>query len=131
MATKEVTLESGATLIMSDVPFAEARELEVAVASEFRKLKLDPQAEIDVNFIKDIALTAVSSKEIELALWKCLGRCTYNGNRIKKETFEPDEAREDFHQVCLEVAQHTLAPFMKNLFARLKPFIQMVKKSPA
>lgn len=113
------TLKSGRALEIPEMPFEVADELKMVVASEMKGTKLDGAQEVDFNFFKDILLVALSSRPIKAALKDCLKRCTYEGRRIDDQTFEPMAAREDYHEVCFEVLQETLRPFLKGLFAGL------------
>lgn len=115
-----VELPSGAKLEVAVAPFETAKALYMALAAQMKDLKIEFSTEINVNFMKDIACAAVSSKEIESALWACLARCTYNGLKITKDTFEPEESRQDYMTVCFEVAKDNVAPFLKSLFAKFE-----------
>ena len=127
--TREVTLSSGAVLKIQLATFAEGKELYQSVLEDLKDLELNPEAEVDVNFFKDIFCTAFSSKKIEKAVWKCLRRCTYNDEKITEQTFEKVSAREDYFQILMEVAQFNVLPFGKNLFAEYWPILQEMLKS--
>lgn len=114
---KEVKLVSGNKLEITMAPFAEARALYQSILSEMKGLSLDPKAEVDVNLFKDMFCTLLASKPIEAALFECMKRSTYNGMKISLDTFEPVEAREDYLDVCIEVAKENIAPFAKRLYA--------------
>lgn len=129
MELKELVLPSGAVLKINPAPFADSRNLYQAVMEEFKVLKLDPAAEVDVNFMKDLLCTGLSSKKIELALTKCMQRATYNDLKITDATFEALEARDDYLTVCFEVAKENILPFMKSLYAQFAPMLEQVKKS--
>ena len=111
---KEITLPSGATLKITLAPFAEGKALHAAFLEELGSLKVDGEAEA-WNLYKDMFCMGFSSKKIDKALEACLKRVLYNNKHIDDQTFEPVEAREDYMVVLLEVAQHNLAPFLKNL----------------
>ena len=128
---KTVSLPTGAKLVITPSPFADARALFQVALRELKGLKLDPKAEVDVNFFKDIFCAGFSSKEFESALQKCFERCTYNGLKITDETFEKVEAREDYFVVCLEVAKETLLPFTKSLSAQYAPILELLKTPQA
>lgn len=126
-SNKEVTLPSGAKLEITLAPFEAAKTLFQAVLEEMRGLKLDPNADIDVNLYKDLFCTGFASKKVEAALAECLKRATYNGVKISKDTFEPVEAREDYMQVMLEVAMENLKPFTKNLLQQFQAIMVDMK----
>ena len=100
-------------------------------------MKFDQEAEMDVNFFKDIFFKSISSKKIEASVHECMKRCTYKpkdeqaGSRIKtvSETFEPEKARGDYIEACFEVMAENIRPFTKGLYAALKPKFQEIVTS--
>lgn len=127
---KEVKLPSGAILKITPAAFEVAEELFQCVLAELKGVKLDPQAEVDVNMYKDSLSVLLSSKRVRTAVWECMKRATYNDVKIDKDTFEPEAAREDYLKVCLEVAQLNVGPFMKNLYAELRPLLALTTGNP-
>jgi hypothetical protein len=127
----KVALPSGAELDVTMSPFKIARALYMSVADEMKGLKLDPKAEVDANFWKDLLCTGLASKRIEEALAECMKRCTYNGLKITDDTFEPVEARADYLMVCFGVAKENIQPFTKDLFAKYGATFQSLKNTPA
>ena len=127
----KTALPSGAELEVTMSPFKIAKALYMAVADEMKALKLDPKAEVDVNFWKDLMCTGVASKRIEEALAECMKRCTYKGLKITDDTWEPVEARGDYLQACFEVAKENILPFTKDLFAKYGGILQKLKDTPA
>lgn len=115
----DIKLPSGAVLKITLSPFAISKNLFEAVTEEIKLLKLDPQAELDFDLCKNLFCTGFSSKKIDAALQECMKRATYNGVKLTEDTFEPEDARQDYVTVCLEVALLNLRPFTKNLFAEL------------
>jgi hypothetical protein len=123
----EVKLPSGATLKITPGSFLESKNLYQALLSELKVVKLDKEIVTkmdEADLIKDLFCVGFSSPLIEAALWPCFKRCTYNPGkpgsadvRIDDATFEPIDAREDYIQVCVEVAKVNVAPFAKSLFA--------------
>lgn len=115
----KITLPSGAKLEITPADWEISKALYQEIASEAESLVLDPKAEVDVNLWKNIAFRALSSKKIDAQAWACIeGRCTYNGVRITKDTFQPLKAREDYLLVMFEVTVVNVSPFMKNLIVR-------------
>lgn len=115
---KSIDLPSGAKLRVTVSPFAISRALYQAILEESKGLKLDPKAEVDANLFKDLFCVGLSSKKIEACLEACLEKCLYNDKRITADTFEPVEARDDYIQVCFEVAKENIQPFTKSLYAK-------------
>jgi hypothetical protein len=126
---EDITLPSGAKLRISLSSFAVAKALFEAVAAEAKEMRLDPQSDIDLDLMKNLFCTGFSSKRIDTALSECMKKCTYNGVRLTEETFEPEEARQDYVTVCLEVALSNLRPFTKNLFAELNRIAEKLGNS--
>lgn len=129
---KELSLPSGRKLKIQLAPFAESKALYQAVLEECKSLKIDKDADLDVNLFKDLFCSSFSSPKIEAALNKCLARCIYDGERLTDldKAFEPEEARQDFLPVCYEVAMENIGPFVKSLFARFSQVAEMLKASP-
>lgn len=127
---KKIDLPSGAVLTLTLAPFKDGKELFQAFAEELKSLKIDPNADVDANFFKDIFCSSICSKKFEAALEKCKARCLYNDLRIDDSTFEPEKARDDYLQVNYEVARANIMPFTNSLYAkfsqvlgRLAPFL--------
>lgn len=124
---REVSLPSGAVLKINPAPFADSKNLYQAILRELPKysLRSDGDNNLDLlNGLKDVTCGVLSSKEVEVCLWKCMERSTYNGLKIVFDTFEPEASREDFTEVCVEVAKDNVFPFWKNLYAKLKPLLE-------
>lgn len=126
---QKVDLPSGAVLEITLAPFADAKALYQAVLDELKGLKFNPEDEIDVNFIKDLFCSGFSSKKVEAALDLCFKRVLYNGQKIDKDTFEPEEARQDYLMACIEVAKANILPFVKSLFADYSHILERLKAS--
>ena len=123
---REVTMPSGATLVVNAAPFFDSKNLFQAILRELPRssVKTLPGDDIDVlNGLKDMICMVMSSKEVEACLWVCMARCKYNGLKVVPETFEPENARCDFTDVCVEVAKENIHPFLKNLYAKLEPLL--------
>lgn len=118
------TLPSGAKLEFHQAPWKDARKLCQALASEALILKMNLSTEIDINFFKDLVCTAIHSEKIEAAIWVCMQRALYNGLKVTEDTFEPEEARQDYYPACIEIAQENAGPFMKGLYA---PYAEKLK----
>jgi len=129
---KEITLPSGAILKITLAPFSDSRDLYQAFLEEIKTINFKSSVQ---EALKDLICYGFSSKRIEMCLEKCFKRCLYNsGNgdlKIDKDTFEPEEARDDYLTVCLEVAKENVMPFTKSLYAKYKPLIETIKKDLA
>lgn len=125
---REVKLPSGALLRVDLAPFAVSKALYQAVLEEAKGLKIDGNAELDVNLFKDIFCAGFSSKKIEAALLECMKRAKYDNLQITDETWEPLSAREDYMVACFEVAKENLLPFTKSLSAQYALILGQLKK---
>lgn len=126
---KEFKLPSGATLGVKAATFAESKALYQAVLREAKGVTVNSKTDMAAVY-KDLFCIGFSSPEIELALWECLKKCTYNsgkGNlKIEQTTFEPIEARDDYLTVCMEVAKENIHPFVKSLYAEYGQVLKMI-----
>ena len=123
MKEEKKVLESGAELFIQMGSWEESHQLYKAV-----------MAVVSTTSIKNDEVLSLIAKicispEIEAALWKCLGRATYNGAKITKATFEDEKAREDYLVIAKEVLVLNLRPFLKNL-ASLLPAVPRINTEP-
>ncbi len=124
-------LKSGKELVITLAPFAASKALWQAVLEEAKGLNIQDDTDLGVALIKDLFCVGFSSKKIEAALDECLKRATYAGLKIDADTFEKEEARADYIEVCYEVAKANLLPFTKSLYAQFSPMLEKLKNSPA
>lgn len=123
-----LTLKSGRALLMSIAPFAVGTKLFKTVMAELRAVdidvtKLDLNADINLakmdpkllNVIKNVACEIASSEVIEATLFECMARCTIDGKKIDRSTFDPPDARQDYLPVAWEVMKFNLTPFFRGL----------------
>lgn len=129
LSGEEVSLPSGAKLIVKPAPFSEAKNLWRACSNELLRLKINMTTNIDVNFIKDAICIASSSPEIEAALIPCLRRCLYAGMRINDGTFEKEDARKDYLLVLAEVLKVNVFPFLEGPLSKLGIDLAALKES--
>lgn len=125
--SKKVSLPSGAVLEITMAPFLEGRRLLGAVSNCIKSVKVDASLgdASNLNSLKDVFLSCLTSKEVEDATLDCLKRCTYNGERITSwDIFDNLKAREDYMTVCVEVVKFNLTPFMKNLLQLLSGILK-------
>ena len=115
-------LPSGAVLKVTMSDFATSKALYQIIAEELKDVKVNSsQGE---QFGKDVFCVAISSKKIQAAVWECAKRATYNGKRIDADTFEPEEARQDYLAAMFEITRVNTVPFMKDLYAKFLPLLQ-------
>lgn len=131
--SKEVKLPSGATLKITLSPFATSKALYQAILTEAKGLNITSKTELAALY-KELFCIGFSSPEIEKCLWECFKRCTYNGGKgdfkIDENTFETPEARDDYMNVCMEVAKENVLPFVKSLYAEYQRILAMTETTP-
>lgn len=131
---KEVKCPSGAILKINPAPFKESHDLYKAVLREAKHIQFSKKTELPTLY-KDLFCAGFSSEEIEVKLWACMKRCTYNsGNgdlKIDEASFEKVETRDDFMMVCMEVAKENIHPFVKSLYAEYVQAIATTESTQA
>jgi len=117
-----ITLKSGSILEIGIAPFSTGTRLMKTIARELASVKFDLDATNlsnlsgqDINVIKNAIFQLVQSEAVETAVLECAKRCLYNGEKITPQTFEPEDARQDYLPVVWEVMQANLSPFFKSL----------------
>lgn len=128
---KEVKLPSGRLLKVQVAPFADSKALYMALLEEAKGLKLDPHAEVDANFFKDIFCVGFSSKKIEACINKCSERALIDDSKISPDSFEQVEHRDDYITTIFEIAQENIQPFMKSLSASFGNIARMIQSDRA
>ena len=131
-----VSLPSGAELEITLAPFMEGERLFTATAECVKGVKIDGNAEVgdltsNLNSLKDMFLSCLTSKDMKDAILACLKRCTYNKQRITSwDIFDDVKAREDYLAVCWEVVKFNLTPFTKSLISKFSGLLENVKTNP-
>ncbi len=119
------TLKSGHVLQLAIADFGVACKLRRIVAAELLKVDLDitkidlqmDLAKMDPGMLrtmKDIVCVLMASEAVEQAFLACAGRCLLQGQRITKETFEPEDMRGDYLPTAWEVISLNLAVFFEG-----------------
>ncbi|MBO7735900.1 MAG: hypothetical protein J6S67_25245 [Methanobrevibacter sp.] len=131
----KVSLPSGAELEITLAPFSEGERLFSATAECLKGVKVDGNADIqditsNLNGIKDMFLSCLTSQAMKDAILACLKRCTYNKQRITSwDVFDDVKAREDYLAVCWEVVKFNLTPFTRSLFSKFSGLIKETQTS--
>lgn len=118
-------LDGGAELEATMGSFEECERLYEAVMGELGGIDFEKESTLGL-FAK---LSA--SKSVKNALWPLLNRATYNGQRITRDTFEPEKERADFFPVAQEVLVYNLRPFFLNLGSQFAGMFPKSTGSPA
>lgn len=127
----EFKAPSGAKFKINPANFKDAMALKSAIAKEISSanvsfdIDLSKGANQDIDAMDFAKLVAVvdASDRVNECLFKCLIRCTYNGEKITHATFEPVEAREDYYEIVFACLKENIAPFFKGLISKLSPFM--------
>lgn len=125
---KKITLESGAVLDITLLPFWEAwqvsrivlKEVEKLDFSDFRGVSFENLTESDVLSLKTPLCAVLSSEQLIEAAKTCFKKCTYNGLKIDTDTFEKVEARRDFILVSYHAIWENISPFFGSLVSLFK-----------
>lgn len=131
---REITVPSGAQVKIGIAGWDDVMTLKGAILAEAAradiKITMDMAADFDIGQIAKMAMLVDSSKTVYDALFKCLGKSTYNGQSITKATFEPVEARRDYYKIVIEFMKDNLGPFFEEILSGLKPLLAELPKSP-
>ena len=130
---------SGAKVEITLSDFDTAFDLQTAIIKAIRQNGLVDIGVIDfANLAADwrpfagMFMDIITSKEVKDMVFKCMERCTYNNEKIARDTFEKEERRGDFFEVALKVATENIRPFWNRLLSRLQAEASTGKKtSPA
>lgn len=126
---EEIKMPSGAILKVQVAPFADAKDLYQALLRDLKHIEVSTKVEI-ASLYRDLFCHGFSSQGIESTLWTCFARCTLDGSKIDKDTFEPVERRGDYVQVCIEVAKANVFPFVKSLYAEYQKYSATLEDAP-
>ena len=107
--------------------FRESKALFDTILKKIEASHFDAKQEMDINFIKNVVLSLVSSEDVEKKLWPILERCVYGNHKdkVNEQLFESNmEARGDFLEICYHATIESINPFTKNLYGKYKPRLQ-------
>ena len=117
-----ITLKSGSTLEIGIASFAAGNRLMKTVARELASVSFDFNLSSfsdlsgqDINVLKNAVFQLLQSDALEAALMECAKKSLYNGEKITPQTFESDDARQDYMPVAWEVMKANLSPFFRGL----------------
>ena len=135
---KEIKTKGGADLVVRPASLANAINLQNVVLKEISGTGLDIDLDLNkmlggdvgktLNELLPVFVNVCSSEAVQNALFDCLVQCTYNSEKITRDTFENFEVRGDFYEVLIECAKYNLAPFFKNLLSGLNEKLKAVTK---
>ena len=123
----EFTTQNGVKVKINPADFVISMKLKNAVLKAVKdsgvdvsKIDLKKITAASLQPILEVVLYADTNEAVESSLFKCLERCTYNGEKIIRDTFEPIEAREDYYEIVIACLKENLSPFFKNLISKLR-----------
>lgn len=134
----EFTSTSGAKVHVRVAPFKDSMALKNAITKELSTKGIDLSTltfkdengkdkkigDIDTKELLSPIVNSVlaldSSDEVYRAVFKCLERCTYNGEKITENTFEDVEARGDYYEILLSCLKENIFPFFGGLRSKFK-----------
>lgn len=124
----DFTTKSGIKVKINPADFEDAMDLQSAILKEASKADfslegVDLKSDIDFSGLIKAGMSVAASKEVREILFKCLARCTYDGQKITKATFESPDARKDYYEVVIACLKENLLPFFEGLISQLSPFI--------
>ncbi len=127
---QEFTSASGAKVIINLAPFDDAMELKSAVLRQISAadIKIDPNKikladDIDIEGVIKAVIAVDCSPEVNAAVMRCLLKCTYDGHKITKATFEDGRAREDYYEIMIACLKVNLIPFFRKVFSLLSTLL--------
>ena len=134
----EFTLKSGAALVITPSSFADANQLKKALMKSAKDLNISSSSvkdikKMDVSAILNPVLDMCTSDEVEIALFKCFSRALYANQKVNQALFDDpklaEQAREDYHEMCLKVIEVNCGPFFKQTFSMLNDVVSLINTS--
>jgi len=121
MTSNEIIFDNGDEAVINIASFSNCIKLKSAIARALlaQGVKL---ANIDLNnaeTIIDSILAVDCSEDVLKAVFACIGKSTYNKERITEATFEDEKARENYYEIIIECLKLNLSPFLKPLISKL------------
>lgn len=131
----DFTLPTGANLTVSEAAYVDADALLKSLVRCAKGVKLgDDFMKADVTILKEILVDAITSDEVDKALFKCAERAAYENVKVTKDLFDDpklkDKARPDRFLIFWYVIEVNCGPFFGKTFSILRerlatsPFIQ-------
>lgn len=107
----DLVTTSGAKVVINQAPFADVARLHRAVMRDAALMG----GQINMAMV----LMSLGSEAIDALVWPCLARCTYNDQKIIKETFDPVDARRDYYEILAAFAEVNIVPLVESLRSQL------------
>lgn len=125
---------SGAKVKINPADFEDAMDLQSAIMKEVSKTDfkmdgIDMNNESSFGGLIKVAMSVASSKDVRDIIFKCLVRCTYEGQKITPKTFEDVDARRDYYEIVIACLKENLSPFFEGLLSKLSPLMSGLKQA--
>lgn len=120
-----IRVPSGADVVINPAPWKDAKNLKKAIQKELCISDIDI-AKGGFSGLIDAIFKVDSSDQVDVALWPCLIRCTYNGQKITETTFDDVAARADYYEVISVCIKENLGPLVDSLSSKLSEIGSMV-----
>lgn len=129
----EFKAPSGAKVVINPADFEAAMELKSCIMHELSKADVKVElssltTESDLTDIVKLFATIDSSKAVQNAVFDCLVRCTHNGEKITRQTFDDVNNRQDYYDIVFNCIKENLTPFVKSLRLWFSTIMQSVSK---
>jgi hypothetical protein len=125
---ERVTLKSGIVLELQMASFSLSMRLLKTIVNEVKTVDLGGfkfgaevkveellKADLPVDALKNVVCQLLGSDAVELAVRDCAKVCLYDKQAIRQDTFEEENARQDYLPVAWEVIRFNLTPFFRGL----------------
>ncbi len=124
---------------VSEAAYEDADALLKALAKCARGIPLPKDLmQADVTILKDMLVEAVTSDEVDRAIFKCADRAMYENAKVSKALFDDpklkDKARQDRFLIFWHVIEVNCGPFFGKTFSILRERLQTspyFQKSPS
>lgn len=117
----EFTAKSGAKVVINLAPWGDAKRLKAAILKEVATSGLKLDMEADASALVIALLSVDSSEAVDNALWPCLVRCTRDASKIVPNTFDGEDARQDYYEIVSQCVMVNLRPLVEGLLNVLPP----------
>ena len=116
----EFVAPSGANVTINVASWKDAKVLKKAIEREVA---------INGGLSLPTILMVDSSDAVDAAIWPCLIRCLYNGEKITENTFDKAEARKDYYDIVVACVKENLSPLAESLLLKLQEYGILAKKA--
>ncbi len=121
----DFTLPTGSHLVVSEAAYPDCDALLKALVRCAKGVELPKNLlEADVTVLKEVLVEAITSEEVDRALFKCAERAVYENAKVTKALFDDpklkDAARQDRFLIAWHVIEVNCGPFFGAIFSELK-----------